>query len=271
MMQGLVGGVAAAAGGQGAFQNAMYSAVGNELYEKWDKSPWRSYFPVFFAGLQQQFNVGHSYVGRKLLLLLCPFIQRSQGTPTPWGGDSPGGYVSGKRLGPDGLKVDIEEADLYIPLMSYFTYGLAFGVQRGILSDFRPEVLVGTLSFASVMFLLEIGFAKLGFYIAGTMMPMLELAGNCGYKFVHVVLMVVTRIVVGPSNLYYIFFAYFAACSAFATRRFMLRIEPLRVQQPQQPQHYSTPVPSGLHNHIILGLALAQLPLCWLLTPYAEK
>merc|ERR1712014_414768 len=82
----------------------------------------------------------------------------------------------------------------------------------------------------------------------------------CGCKYVHVVLMVVMRIAVGGHMVYYIFFAYFSGCAAMAVRRFMLHFEPNSAPQYGKP-------PSTLHKHIILGVAIAQIPLCWLLTP----
>merc|ERR550532_2875297 len=207
----------------------------------------QGWFPTFFLSLQQLFNVGHAWVLRKLLLLLCPFLKRSQGAPpsnASWGdGVSPSG--NSKPTGQDGLKIDVEEPDLYIPSMAYVTYLIVYGVQRGMISDFHPEVLSSTASFAFVLLVLEVGVAKMGFYIAGSSVPALEIMANCGYKYVPVVLMVTIRIVTGGNPMYYAFFAYFAACAAWTTRRFMLHWEPSQLRQ-QYGQ-----APSKLHTHII--------------------
>merc|ERR1711870_199750 len=98
-------------------------------------------------------------------------------------------------------------------------------------------------------------------YIAGSTVPILEVFANCGYKFVPVVLMVAIRILLGSNPIYYVFFAYFAACAAWAIRRFLLHFEPSQLKE-----QYGV-APNRLHTHIILGLAIAQVPLCWLLTP----
>eukprot|EP00913_Durusdinium_trenchii_P018312 g17203.t1 len=57
-------------------------------------------------------------------------------------------------------------------------------VQRGILHDFRPEVLPSTASFALVLLFLEAGLAKMGFYVVGSAVPFLEIMANCSYKYV---------------------------------------------------------------------------------------
>ncbi|OLP91164.1 hypothetical protein AK812_SmicGene27172 [Symbiodinium microadriaticum] len=135
--------------------------------------------------------------------------------------------------------------------------------QRGILQDFRPEVLPSTASFAMVLLFLEVGVAKMGFYVVGSAVPFLELMANCSYKFVPVTMMVLARIVTGQNPIYWVFFAYFAATAAWAIRRFLLHFEPSGTRE-----QYGV-APSAMHGHMILGLALVQLPLCWFLTPSA--
>jgi len=269
-MQGAMGGM----GLNEAVAGLVAGQAINQLNPYIDATGLRGWFPTVFAGLQQLFNVGHSWVLRKLLLLLCPFVRRGQGAPSigglggaepSWaqGGDGPCA-PGGGRAGSDGLKVDVEEPDLYIPSMSYVTYILVYGVQRGMISDFRPEVLSSTASFAFVLLILEVGAAKMGFYLAGNTVPVLSILANCGYKYVAVCLMVLFRILSGSSPIYYVFFAYLSACAAWATRRFMLHSEPAGMRQ-----QYGV-APSKLQTHIILGLAIAQIPLCWLLTPSAR-
>ncbi|CAK0910481.1 unnamed protein product, partial [Prorocentrum cordatum] len=162
-------------------------------------------------------------------------------------------------------KVDIEEPDLYIPVMSFTTYILVYGVQRGIMSDFKPEVLSSSFSFALTLLVLEVALAKGGFYLAGCGISILDITGNCSCKYVHTVLMVLIRILIGDSNVYYIFFCYLAACAGFATFRFMMRQDPNGTQAQYGMQ------PSNLHKHFAIGIAVAQLPLCWLLTPSAAS
>jgi len=258
------GGWIGAALGAGGMNDAMAQVVAGRVASEYQKNV-GGWFPSMFMALQQLFNVGHSFVLRKLLLLLCPFLKRgNQGEPSqPW---TDGGSCGASSNMDGSLKVNIEEPDLYIPLMSFVTYILAFGVQRIVLSDFSPEVLSSTASFAMILMLLEVGVAKTGFYLAGSSVPMLDMLANCGYKFVPVVLMVLIRIITRGSKIYYVFFAYLAACAAFSLRRFMLLFQPSQLRQ------QFNAAPSRLHGHIILGLAIAQVPLCWLLTPsYTPK
>merc|ERR1719253_423658 len=97
-------------GGAGDMHSAMAGVAFNQLQQQFNTSGLARWFPTVFLSVQQLFSVGHSYVLRKLLLLLCPFVKRSQGAPT-----SPGGWSSGQadgsgpQLGPDGLMVDIED------------------------------------------------------------------------------------------------------------------------------------------------------------------
>jgi len=217
------------------------------------------WFPALFMGLQQLFSVGHSFVMRKLLLLLCPFIQRKQGAPAAWAGGDCTQQQQQSSVGPDGLKVDIEEADLYIPSMAYVTYVLLYGVHRGMLKEFNPQVLSDAFSFAMVMMILEVGAFYMAFYFAGNPVPGLHLLANCGYKYLPCSLMVVSRIIVGDSNIYYLFFFYLAACAAWSIRRFMLRLEPSQLRQ-----QYGVPA-SALTTHIITAMAVTQVPICWIL------
>jgi len=242
----------------------------NQAMNQMQSSGVMRWFPFLFTSMQGLFNVGHSYVFRKMLVLLCPFIKRQEGSGAPpaFGVDhgSPGGFgqqsQSGK-LGADGLKADVEQPDLYIPLMSYVTYVLIYGLQRGILHDFRPEVLPSTASFAMVLMVLEVGTAKMGFYVSGSPVPAIEILANCSYKYVSVAMMVIVRILSGTSPVYWIFFAYFAACAGWSVRRFLKHFEPAGIQQQYDVS------PGKLHEYIIISLAAAQLPLCWLLTPSA--
>jgi len=255
--QQMTAGVAGALG----MNQAVVGAVTERFIQDAGVGKFTGWFPTFFVSLQALFNVGHNFVMRKILLLLCPFIS-SRGAPQQWGDASPSPQPGQSGLG---LKMDVEEPDLYIPLMGYVTYVLAYGIQRGTLSEFKPEVLSGTASFAFVLLILEVGVAKIGFYIAGSPVSTFDIFANCGYKYVHVMFMVMLRIVTSSAMIYYPVFLYLSACAAYATRRFMLHF-----QQSQLRNQYGVQ-PSGLHTHIILGLAIAQIPLCWLLTPWGAK
>mmetsp|Transcript_60991 Transcript_60991/g.160417 ORF Transcript_60991/g.160417 Transcript_60991/m.160417 type:complete len:259 (+) Transcript_60991:2-778(+) len=254
-------------GGGGDMHSAMAGLAMDQLQQQFNTSGLARWFPTVFLSVQQLFSVGHSYVLRKLLLLLCPFVKRSQGAPASPGGWADGGQAEGQgvQLGPDGLMVDIEDPDLYIPFMAYVTYVLAYGIQRGIISDFRPEVLTSTMSFALVLLLLEVGLFCAGFYMVGNPVPAFKVAAICGYKYVPALMMVLVRIVTGVSPVYYVFFAYLSACAAWSTRRFMMHFEPSQLRE-----QYGVPA-SSTTKHVITVMAAVQIPMCWLLTPYATS
>mmetsp|Transcript_91786 Transcript_91786/g.218693 ORF Transcript_91786/g.218693 Transcript_91786/m.218693 type:complete len:326 (-) Transcript_91786:68-1045(-) len=254
-------GASAAAMGSMGINEALADAAMRQAMSQMQSSGAMRWFPFLFLSLQQLFNVGHSYVLRKLVVLMCPFLKMKQEGNASW--ESPGDISECRRsVGPDGLKVDVDQPDLYIPVMSYVTYVLIYGLQRGILHDFRPEVLPSTASFAMVLLFLEVGLIKMAFYVVGSAVPFLDLMANCSYKYVPVTMMVIARILTFQNPIYWLFFAYFAACAAWAVRRFLLHFEPGTNGQ------YSV-APSAMHGHVITGLAIAQLALCWLLTPSA--
>lgn len=229
------------------------------------------WFPGLYRSVQLLFNVGHAFVLRKLLLLLCPFIQRGQGSAAAappqqnWGAMTPGGEPMRSTIaGPDGMKALAEEPDLYIPLMSYITYVVLYGIQRGTLSDFSPDDVASSAASAFYLWVFEVAVAQIAFYIAGSSISTLDVVANSGYKFVHLMVMVLLRTMPINNYVYYPFFLYFAACAAFATRRFMLF---LQTQPKQQPYGGAVATPGRLHTHIVLAMAVWQIPLCWLLTP----
>mmetsp|Transcript_34584 Transcript_34584/g.79075 ORF Transcript_34584/g.79075 Transcript_34584/m.79075 type:complete len:301 (-) Transcript_34584:53-955(-) len=253
--------VAAAAG----FNEAMGGAMAHQVIGQVQASGLLAWFPGAFRALQLRFNVSHAFVLRKMLLLMCPFVQRSQGVPSApsWANDNNSGFES-PATGNDGLKVDVDDIDLYIPVMSMITYVLIYCVQRGISAEFKPEVLSSTASFAFSILVLEVCISKLGFYLAGSTVPIADLVGNCGYKYTPAMMMVLCRILVGSSKIYYLFFLYFACCAAFAFRRFMLHLMPSAMREQYGMNH------TQLQKHVVHGCAALQIPLCWLLTPSAS-
>merc|ERR1712146_309260 len=108
----------------------------------------------------------------------------------------------------------------------------------------------------------EAGAGKIGFYLASSSVSVVDIMATCGYKFFALVLSVSTSIVTDGGMLYYILFSYFAACAAFSAYCALKQLRTTPVNQ----QYGGAPT-TALHSHIILGLAIAQIPLCWLMTP----
>ncbi|CAE7468573.1 yif1a, partial [Symbiodinium natans] len=124
-------GAGAAAMGSMGINEALADAAMKEAMARMHSSGAMRWFPFLFLSLQQLFNVGHSYVLRKLVVLMCPFLKMQQAQHTPmWEDHSPGDLSTPQRgVGADGLKVDVDQPDLYIPVMSYVTYVLIFGLR----------------------------------------------------------------------------------------------------------------------------------------------
>merc|ERR1712187_787490 len=151
----------------------------------------------------------------------------------------------------------------YVPTMSVMTYVILYSMQRMQIGAFKPEAIWSNIVFAWFLIILEVGAAKLGFFLAGSTVPVLNVLATSGYKYFYVVGMVVVRLITAIDYIYYPFFAYLAASAAYADRRFMLHLP----AQSQVQQQYGVQ-PSALHGHVIIGLAIAQIPICWLLTPW---
>lgn len=255
----LASGVAAGMG----INEAVAAAAMNSIQNQFNTS-YSAWFPGIWKNVRDMFNVGHRYVLRKVLLLLCPFIMRRRAKesvlPTADFGQTDASKKSTKQAGPDGLKVHTEEPDLYIPLMSFVTYVLLYGIQRGMIGDFQPDVLAACASFAVFLLVAEVCIAKTGLHIAGCDAPVLDVVANCSYKFFPVMLMVFSRTCVESAKVYYPFFAYLAACAAFSAWRFSRCFEASAMLEQYGPSV------SRLHKHVLLGIAVAQVPLCWMLT-----
>jgi len=108
------------------------------------------------AMLRYYFAVNQVYVRRKLQVVFFPFKHRE------WE----------RRLGEDGQplppKADINAPDLYLPLMAYVTYILAYGFALGTEGRFTsPDVLGLAGSSGMAIVFLETAIIKLGFYLHG--------------------------------------------------------------------------------------------------------
>jgi len=139
--------------------------------------------------LKHYFNVSNSYVLNKISLLLFPFRHKL------WSRQM-------KRNDQTGQEVfcppreDLNAPDLYIPVTALATYILVIGFRAGKAS-FKPELLGKTASSALGVVLFEVILLKLGCYLFSVTSDsqLLDLISYCGYKFVGIILAVVTRMI----------------------------------------------------------------------------
>ncbi|KAI6004369.1 YIF1-domain-containing protein [Pisolithus orientalis] len=163
--------------------------------------------------LKHHFNVSNSYVMKKLQILLFPWrhkpwsrrVRRSEAGHTEW----------------QPPRDDVNSPDLYIPLMAFVTYILISALQTGLQDRFHPQILGASASRALVVLLLDFLFVKGGCYLLNVQSSsqLTDLVAYGGYKFVGVILTLLTGLVNFSRTVYLLVFAYAFAANAF----FLLR------------------------------------------------
>ncbi|KAI6038572.1 hypothetical protein EDC04DRAFT_2868363 [Pisolithus marmoratus] len=166
-----------------------------------------------FIPLKHHFNVSNSYVMKKLQILLFPWrhkpwsrrVRRSEAGHTEW----------------QPPRDDINSPDLYIPLMAFVTYILISALQTGLQDRFHPQILGASASRALVVLLLDFLFVKGGCYLLNVQSSsqVTDLVAYGGYKFVGVILTLLSGLVNPSRTIYLLVFAYAFAANAF----FLLR------------------------------------------------
>ncbi|XP_045414369.1 protein YIF1A isoform X1 [Lemur catta] len=146
--------------------------------------------------LKYFFAVDTAYVAKKLGLLVFPYthqnweVQYSRDVPLP-------------------PRQDLNAPDLYIPTMAFITYVLLAGMALGIQKRFSPEVLGLCASTALVWVVMEVLALLLGLYLATVRSDLstFHLLAYSGYKYVGMILSVLTGLLFG-SNGYYVVLAW---------------------------------------------------------------
>jgi len=142
--------------------------------------------------LRYYFDVNNAYVLKKLQILLLPYrhAEWERKTTTSDQGE----------MTPRPPSQDPNAPDLYMPLMALTTYILVAGFISGADGRFTPEVLASTASTGLAIVILEVVLMKLAIYLLqseGLSIPVLDLASCSGYKFVAVVLVLLTKTIAG--------------------------------------------------------------------------
>eukprot|EP00439_Symbiodinium_sp_Y106_P078339 s1629_g17.t1 len=170
----------------------------------------------------------------------------------------------------DGLEVDIEEPDLYIPTMGFVTYVVLYGVVRGIQETFAPEVLSATISSALVILVVEMALMKGALFMAGAVnTPTLDLLALLGYKFLYLSLHLGVGLLCGHGRRPAGFFYGLLVCGLHISCGFALW-QALRRLARLQPSHGQECV-TDMHHMCIKVLPIMQAAVCWLLLPSWPK
>lgn len=143
------------------------AAQGKELV---DKNIDR-FIPV--TKLKYYFAVDTVYVGRKLGLLVFPYLHQD------W-------EVQYQQDTPVAPRFDINAPDLYIPAMAFITYILVAGLALGTQDRFSPDLLGLQASSALAWLTLEVLAILLSLYLVtvNTDLTTIDLVAFLGYKYV---------------------------------------------------------------------------------------
>lgn len=204
------------------------------------------------------FAVNHSYVLRKLVLLLMPFQRRS------WSRLAGVDQRQFERQGSDNAtsflppRDDVNAPDLYIPVMAFVSYVLLVGFVFGTRGMFTAEVLAKYFSKGFGVLTLEVLVIKLGLYlISAQQSPWLDVIAYRGYKFVGVIVAMISDLVF--PRLYYPVLLY----TAFAMAVFLMRSH-RKIILPGGSERQS-PADLPQRNAFLLGICALQFPIYWLL------
>jgi len=145
------------------------------------------YIPV--SRIKFYFAVTTDYVLHKLILLIFPFLNKEWGTYNNGNGEP---------------TRHLNSPDLYIPAMGFSTYVIAIAIALGMQGKFTPEMLGMTATSAFVWLILEICLIQLCMYLisVSTDIKIFDLAAFCGYKFVHMILVVLCSVILGTTGYY---------------------------------------------------------------------
>uniref|UniRef100_H3B4I6 Protein YIF1 n=1 Tax=Latimeria chalumnae TaxID=7897 RepID=H3B4I6_LATCH len=121
---------------------------------------------------------------------------------------------------------DVNAPDLYIPTMAFITYVLLAGTALGIQKRFSPEVLGICASTALVWMVIEVLALLLGLYLVTIQSDLttFDLVAYCGYKYVGMILTVLSGLVFGNDG-YHVTLAWMScALMYFIVRSLRMKI-----------------------------------------------
>ncbi|KAM9514307.1 LOW QUALITY PROTEIN: protein YIF1B [Guaruba guarouba] len=195
--------------------------------------------------LKYYFAVDTDYVGRKLGLLLFPFMHQD------W-------QVRYQQDAPVAPRFDVSP-DLYIPVMAFITYVLVAGLALGTQSRFSPDSLGLQASSALGWLLLEVVAILLCLYLlsVSTDLSTMDLLAMAGYKYVGMISGLLSGLLFGRPG-------YYVVLSWCCLSIFIFMIRTLRLKLLSEAAAEGVLVRGGrnqLRMYLTMGIAAAQ-PLC---------
>nr|XP_056702305.1 protein YIF1B [Euleptes europaea] len=162
--------------------------------------------------LKYYFAVDTLYVGRKLGLLLFPFLHQD------W-------QLRYQQDTPVAPRFDINAPDLYIPVMAFITYILVAGLALGTQNRFSPDLLGLQASSALAWLIVEVLAVLLSLYLVtvNTDLTTIDLVAFSGYKYVGMIVGLVAGLLFGKTG-------YFLLLSWCCLSIFVFMIRTLRLK-----------------------------------------
>eukprot|EP00927_Polykrikos_kofoidii_P050748 TRINITY_DN44630_c0_g1_i1.p1 TRINITY_DN44630_c0_g1~~TRINITY_DN44630_c0_g1_i1.p1 ORF type:complete len:336 (+),score=67.95 TRINITY_DN44630_c0_g1_i1:125-1132(+) len=227
-----------------------------------------SFWPQIVDSVRKYFNVTHGYVLRKIVWQLIPVTPPKQKV-----GD---GELSAEkdwtaRIN-EGLEVEIEEPDMYIPTMGFVTYVLLCGLIQGLQEQFHPDVLSSIISYAIAILLMELVIVKAAFVMTGaTTAPVIDLVAVLGYKYLYLSLLLIIGLLLGfgsnPEG-----FLYRLVSLGLLVSLGGALLQTMRRLTRMQPQvGLSQENIAEIHKLFLKALPVLQAVVCWLLMPSWPK
>ncbi|XP_061452143.1 protein YIF1B [Rhineura floridana] len=141
--------------------------------------------------LKYYFAVDTIYVGKKLGLLLFPFLHQD------W-------QVQYQQDTPVAPRFDVNAPDLYIPVMAFITYILVAGLALGTQNRFSPDLLGLQASSALAWLIVEVLAILLSLYLVtvNTDLSTIDLVAFSGYKYVGMIVGLLAGLLFGKMGYY---------------------------------------------------------------------
>lgn len=199
--------------------------------------------------IQYYFQVTDHYVKNKLRVVLCPFLHKGH-----WARIAEQ-VAGGLKYKPP--RTDINAPDLYLPLMAFATYIILCGFIQGQAGKFKPDLISGLVTKATIGWGVETVLLKVSLFTLGSAeAPTLDVVAYGGYAFIGISVTVVTRFL--STYAYYIAWVYTSLCMAIFLVRTMKR---LLFTETRRYDRDST-----MANYLLLLMGVAQFPVFYWLT-----
>uniref|UniRef100_A0A8D0B7B5 Protein YIF1 n=1 Tax=Salvator merianae TaxID=96440 RepID=A0A8D0B7B5_SALMN len=194
--------------------SSLAAAYGSSLASQGKEIVGRSidrFVPV--TRLKYYFAVDTVYVGKKLALLLFPFLHQD------W-------QVRFQQNSPVAPRFDINAPDLYIPVMAFITYVLVAGLALGTQNRFSPDLLGLQASSALAWLIVEVLIVLLSLYLVtvNADLSAVDLVAFSGYKYVGMIVGLLAGLLFGKTGYYLLLSWCCVAIFVFMIRTLRLKI-----------------------------------------------